>query len=899
MFDRSRRELLLQTTVDSELDSVHIPSAESLLNGNQRRLARLINSLPGIVFSRSTDAHWSMLYLSEGCFRLTGYHSEDLVGDEAICNYTALIHSDDVSLVWQTIQQAVIQQQPYVAEYRICTRAGEERWLWEKGYGVFVDGAIAGIEGFITDISDRKQAEHALQQTELKYRSIFENAVEGIFQSKPDGHYITVNPMLAKIYGYDSPQDLINQLTNIEHQLYVDPNRRAEFVRLMQHPGVVFGFESQIYRKDGSVIWISECAHALYDGQGQLIGFEGTVEDITRRKQAELELHRRDRLLQGVAAATNHLLAHSTVVSAIPEALEILGRAVEVDRAYIFENHPHSETAEPAMSLRFEWTSETAKPLSYYTHCINLPYSALEPEGWYDTFTTGKSVSGIVRELPSTAQTLLAREGVLATIMVPIFMNDRLWGFIGFDDCRVERRWSASEESILVAIAASLGSAIKRQHTEDQMRYQAFHDALTGLPNRTLFDHRLHIALTQAKHSNEMLAVMFLDLDRFKTINDTLGHAIGDQLLQQATQRLTACLREEDTIARWGGDEFTLILPSLKHPEDGAKIAQRIADSLRPTFYVDYQELHITSSVGIALYPHDGQTAETLLKNADAALYRAKEQGRANCQFYTAALNSQASQRLSLDNSLHGALEREEFVIYYQPQFNAQTGQVTQIEALLRWQHPDFGLVPPQTFIALAEENGLIVPIGEWVLQKACAQNKAWQLAGLPPVRVAVNLSARQFQQPNLLEQVAQILQETGLDPRYLELEITETAAMQDVDFAIEVLRQLKDMGVRIALDDFGTGYSSLNYLRKFPLHALKIDQSFVHNLTDSAADLAIITAIVTLGHGLQLNVVAEGVETLEQVERLRSLHCEEMQGYWFSRPLTAEEATQFLQTQL
>lgn len=743
---------------------------------------------------------------------------------------------------------------------------------------------------------EQKLAEEALQTAEIKYRGIFENAVEGIFQSTPEGCYITVNPMLAKLYGYDSPDDLSNNLTNIQHQLYVNPNRRNEFMHLVSEQGEVLGFESEIYRKDGSVIWISESARAVYDGMGNLVGYEGTVDNITQRKQVEAALLDRDNLLQAVAAATNCLLTNADSTQAIPQVLAILGEAARVDRVYIYENHPHRDSGEPAMSMCYEWLRSPVSSGIHKPYWQNQPYSAFSAGRWYETLAAGHSISRTAQQFCAAEREILEQDEILSLIMVPIFIEEEFWGYIGFDDCHRERQWSNSEESILVAIAASLGGAIKRQRTEEQMRHQAFHDTLTGLPNRMMFNYRLHLALAQAHRNEAAFAVMFLDFDHFKTINDTLGHAIGDQLLEQSTQRLTACLREEDTIARWGGDEFTLLFPEITSAEAAAKIAQRISYALKPAFCLENHELHITSSMGIALYPQDGRDAQTLLKNADAALYRAKDRGRNNYQFYTPTLNSKASERLTLDSSLHYALERNEFKLYYQPQINILTGEVAQMEALLRWQHPKQGIVSPQTFISLAEDNGLIVPIGAWVLRTACAQIKAWREAGLAPLRVAVNLSARQFQQPNLAEQVAQILTETGVAAACLELEITETAAMRDVEFTTTLLNDLRQMGVRIVLDDFGTGYSSLGYLKKFPLHALKIDRSFVQDLDDSPEDVAIITAIIALGHGLNLSVVAEGVETVNQLAKLRSLQCEEIQGYLFSRPLDATAATQFLQ---
>ena len=458
-------------------------------------------------------------------------------------------------------------------------------------------------------------------------------------------------------------------------------------------------------------------------------------------------------------------------------------------------------------------------------------------------------------------------------------------------------------EGNVVGILGTFEDITERQIVEEKIRYQAMHDLLTGLPNRTLFNEQLSVSLTQACNSQSMLAVMFLDLDRFNTINDTLGHAVGDRLLQEVAKRLSSCLRQNDILARWGGDEFTLLVSQTSSAEEVTKIAQRILNVLKPAFNLEgYSQacrstsLHISSSIGITLYPQDGEDAETLLRNSAAALHRAKQQGRNNFQFYTAAMNSQACELLVLENELHHALKRREFVVYYQPQVNTTTGEITGMEALVRWQHPKFGLVAPDKFIPLAEETGLIVPIGEWVLKTACAQNKAWQDAGLPPLRVAVNLSVRQFQQPLLLNIVSQTLQETGLSPQFLDLEITETIAMQNVELTKAILSELHQMGVYLSIDDFGTGYCSLGYLKQFPLHTLKIDKSFVRDLATDPQNAGIINAIMMLGRGFNLRVIAEGVETEAEKDCLLSFQCEEMQGYLSSPPLPAEEATKLLQ---
>lgn len=1196
----------------------------SLLSTETKALQRLIDAMPGIVFQADNDAGWSMRYLSAGCYLLTGYQPAELLNPHTLASYNTIAHPEDLPQVLDSIQQAVDLHQAYEVEYRILTRSGEEKWVWEKGSPI-VDsqGAIAGIEGFVTDITPLKQSEAALRQVEqalearedllelvldsipqplfwkhsrghylgcnrafsevmgladpadivgstdddlpypnreeasyraardrlvmsqgvvdlhaiepqtfpsghqgwvdcsrlpmrdpegrvmgvlctfedvtgqiadqqrlkhreqvlatlaeiqrqllawqwgwqeppmteifaalgkisgasrvyyyelqgdyepqtgyesrrevtlslvqrvewsapgvpstaddprlqtlpidplfadwyasleqrqiinlveadfsdlqrqvlasppshvksllllplmiqdqlqgvmgfsnclapqpwneaeidllrvvtadialalerrrtelslkraeAKYRSIFENAVEGMFQSTPQGQYLTVNPMLARLYGYDSPQDLIQNLTNINQQLYVQPGRRQEFGNLIWANGSVLGFESEIYRKDGAVIWISESARAIYDDRNQLIGYEGTVEDITDRKRGEAAILRRDRLLQGVAEASQCLLTTTDVHQAIPQVLARLGEAATADRAYVYTHHPHSVTGEPAMTLCYEWTTPTTTAGIGQPHWHDQSYRELGVERWHQVLQQGQSICALTRHLPPAEQAVLLRDDILSLLMVPIFIDGDLWGYIGFDACRQEWEWSASDESILVAVAASLGGALKRQQTEAQMCYQVYHDTLTGLPNRTFFDQHLPQAIARTSQAEQMLAVVFLDLDHFKTINDTLSHAVGDLLLQQVTQRMSTALRAEDIVARWGGDEFTLILPNLASAGDAAKVARRIADQLTPPFFLHNHELHVTASLGIALFPQDGQDMTTLLQNADAAMYRAKQQGRNNYQFYTQSLSAESAQRLKLETFLHHALGRNEFVLHYQPQVNVATGEVMQIEALLRWQHPSLGLVSPGEFIPLAEENGLIVPIGEWVMRTACSQVMAWAHQGLPLVNLAVNLSARQLQHPNLVRVVCAVLRETGLPATSLELEITETAAMADMAASIRRLQDLRQLGVKISMDDFGTGYSCLSHLKQFPLDGLKIDRAFVKDLPHSPVDQAMVNAIIAMAQGLSLSLVAEGVETTAQALCLQGLGCTGMQGYLFGRPQPAEAVATFL----
>ncbi|HEX8179170.1 MAG TPA: EAL domain-containing protein [Pyrinomonadaceae bacterium] len=456
----------------------------------------------------------------------------------------------------------------------------------------------------------------------------------------------------------------------------------------------------------------------------------------------------------------------------------------------------------------------------------------------------------------------------------------------------------ADEAGKVIGTVVVMADITERKQAEARINFLAYHDTLTNLPNRMLFEDRLAQALTLAHRHGQMLAVLFIALDRFKKFTDTLGHAAADALLCIAAERLRAQLREGDTVARFHTEEFSLLLSTTSGTEDAAAMARGIQQVLRPPIRVAGQELYVTASIGVGLYPYDGADAQSLLRNAGAALYRAKQQGGNQYQFYTADMNERALQRLAMENSLRRALEREEFVLHYQPQVCGDDGRVVGVEALVRWQHPELGLVPPVEFIPLAEDTGLIEPIGAWVLHTALAQAVRWQARGLPVGRIAVNLSARQFRQPDLAGMVAGLLAETGLRPACLELELTESSIMHDTANAIATLRELKAMGVRVAVDDFGAGYSSLAYLKHLPIDVLKIDRSFIRDMATDADDAAIVMAIITLAHSLKLQVVAEGVETEEHLRFLRLLRCDEMQGYLFSKPLSAADLEQLLARQ-
>lgn len=446
-------------------------------------------------------------------------------------------------------------------------------------------------------------------------------------------------------------------------------------------------------------------------------------------------------------------------------------------------------------------------------------------------------------------------------------------------------------------IISAVRDISERKEFESRILHQATHDALTDLPNRVMFREHVAHAMLHATRSEKLIAVLFLDLDGFKNINDTLGHEAGDELLRAVTGRLVGVLRQDDLIGRQGGDEFTILLQGFRIVQDIVHIVEKLLDAIAEPFVLGSNEMHVTASIGVTVFPFDDNEVESLLRNADTAMYQAKEAGKNCFRFYTAEMNTAMRERMEIENGLRHALEQGQFSLHYQPQTSIESGMVVGVEALLRWHHPELGMISPVKFIPVAEESGMIVPIGEWVLRTACRQAKVWEAAGLPRLKVAVNLSARQFRQSNLLEMIGQVLQETGLDPQsgMLELELTESMVMRNVEESVVTLNSMHQMGLQLSIDDFGTGYSSLSYLKRFPINTLKIDQSFVRDITIDPEDAAIAAAIVDLAHSLKLNVIAEGVETREQLDFLRAISCNEAQGYYFSQPLAPDALEKFL----
>ncbi|HYO78247.1 MAG TPA: EAL domain-containing protein, partial [Thermoanaerobaculia bacterium] len=444
-------------------------------------------------------------------------------------------------------------------------------------------------------------------------------------------------------------------------------------------------------------------------------------------------------------------------------------------------------------------------------------------------------------------------------------------------------------------VHATLVDISDRKRAEEQIEFHAYHDVLTHLPNRRLFTDRLRHSLTRAKRNNKSVGVMFIDVDHFKTVNDTLGHTAGDELLLEMARRLRECVRDDDTVARLGGDEFTIILAELRQPEDALVVAEKVLAAVQEPLTIANMPVNVSASIGIAVYPDDGSDPESLLRNADSAMYRAKEAGRSNVQLCTDEMKRRAVERIAVESRLSTAVTDQQLMLAYQPQVSLVTGQTIGVEALVRWNDPERGIVEPASFIPIAEETRLILPLGEWVLRTACRQMKEWQERGAAPMRMAVNLSARQFQQHDLVQMVRSALEDAQLAPSALDLEITETTAMQNAEATLDTLHALRALGVGISIDDFGMGYSSLNYLRRFPISAVKIDGAFIRDLSTNDGDGAIVSAVIAIARSLRLRVLAEGVETAEQFAALRARNCDEAQGFYFSKPATAEDATRML----
>jgi Amt family ammonium transporter len=693
------------------------------------------------------------------------------------------------------------------------------------------------------DITIRKQTEELLRGAERKFRSIFENAVEGIFQTTPAGRYLDVNPSLARIYGFATPAELIEHFKDIKNQLYVDPGRRDDFVRIMDAYNEVWSFESRIRKKNGEIIWISENARAIYNEEGDIDHYEGTVVDVTERKRAE-------EALEAQRAFFRQLFENS------PQAIVL----IDSKRNVLDANKGFEELfGYRATDVQGFGVRAFIVPEDLLTECENFRAAIL----------SGNTVQ---RETYRRH-----RDGRL----IPVSM-------IGF---------TVKSGDAAGGIVYIYQDISERKAFEEQITHQAFHDSLTDLPNRSLFSERLERALTRGRRRGDyQYAVLMIDLDKFKAVNDSLGHAAGDMLLVEIAGRLKSCMRSVDTVARLGGDEFAVILEEFKAKREVLSVAERLHEALRRPCTICGNEVFPGASIGIVLRTKEYGCAEDVLRDADIAMYRAKELGKP-FMIFDRKMHKEILETISLEAELRDALTRGQLVLHYQPIVNVDSRALEGFEALVRWNHPIRGIVPPAKFIPLAEETGIILPLGRFVIAEACRQLGQWQktIPGAEHLSVSVNVSCRQFVRDGLVEHVAQVLEESGIDPARLKLEITESVLMQDTRHSISELNRLKALGVRIAVDDFGTGYSSLSYLRQLPIDHLKIDRSFISGTDNPDDNIQIVKSIISLARNLGLTVIAEGVEREDQFARLQNVRCDKAQGYMFSRPVDSNAAERYI----
>jgi len=737
----------------------------------------------------------------------------------------------------------------------------------------------------ITD--DLRQSQAKLAKAQRLTHAMIEALPNPIFYKDPEGHYIGVNKAWESFFGI-SRGTIVGKTA---WDLYADNPALAEHVQqrdqaLLERPGAVH-YDLRIDTLDG-MLHDAVVYKATYSAEeGDVAGLIGTIVDITERKQAERRQAMEHAVTRVLAEAQSTDIAITKILQTICETM-----------GWHYGDHYEYNEQVGTLRRREMWAIDTPEMKAF---AESGAHRTVKPDSTgaglvRRAFAAGKPVwiADISKNAALHRRALIAQAGLHGAFAFPLVASGHVLGVLEFFHRDVRE-----PDAMLIQIAESIGSQIGqfivRMRAEEAVKFVALHDALTHLPNRLMFSQRLEQAISQAQRHAKRLAVMFIDLDRFKIINDTLGHETGDLLLREVAQRITENLRVGDMVARLGGDEFVVLLEDVADTAAVAAVAEKLIAALTENFVVAGREVHVTASVGVSTYPIDARDQRSLMRFADIAMYRAKEQGRNTFQFYSDQINFHSLERLTLESRLRGALERDELVLYYQPVVNVQSGTIVGMEALVRWGHAE-GLLPPAKFISIAEETGLIVPIGEWVLQTACNQQRKWIERGLRPIDIAVNLSPRQFVHRQLVQDVMRVLSLTHCNASSLVFEITESTVMHNPGRAVALLNELKEMGIRFAIDDFGTGYSSLAYLKRFPIDCLKIDRSFVVDIPRDAGNTAITHAIVAMAHSLGLKVIAEGVETLEQLAFLREHGCDEVQGYYFSEAVPEAEATVLLE---
>ncbi|MGA3093182.1 MAG: PAS domain S-box protein [Terriglobales bacterium] len=916
--------------------------------GILRQLSLAVEQSPVAVVI--TDPQGNISYVNRRFTECTGYGPEEVVGKNPRILKSGRNSPDLYQNLWSTITQG----HEWRGEFCNKKKNGDIYWEAVTVTPITnAKGTITSFLAVMGDITERRQAEEALKASEKRYRLLFERNLAGVFRTTLDGRILDCNPAAAHMFGYDSPEEVLilavadlyhnspdrkalldrlkatKNLTNQEMRLrrkdgdsvWVSANlslvdddgadsgivestlvdvterKRAEKqLRLMQFSLEHASDDVHWLNSEGHIVYANEAAcRSLERSREELLSLSIPDIDPLTTKEAWSAVWEELRKRGSMTFEAQHKAKQGRLfpVEVTANYLDFDGQ--EYDFAFVRDitERKQAEEALKASEKRYRLLFERNLAGVFRTTLDGRVLDCNPAAARMFGYDSPEEV--LVIPITDVYQTASHREVFLTKLKSEKSLTNQEVRFRRKDG---SSGWAMLNVSLvdddpvenLSTIEGTLVNITERKVAEEQVQSLAYYDALTGLPNRTLLQDRLSKALAMARRQKHKVALLFLDLDRFKIINDSLGHSVGDMLLQAVAERLTRCAREQDTVARLGGDEFLIVLTNVKDIPDAAVAAERFMDTMTAGFAILGHSLAISCSLGVSIFPEHGADSETLIKNADAAMYSAKDGGRNNFQFFTADMNAQAVERLTVENSLRLALERRELFLAYQPQMDIATGKITGVEALLRWQHPELGLVPPDKFIPIAENSGLIIPIGEWVLRTACSQARKWQDEGLTAVSVAVNVSAAQFRQEGFSETVCRVLRETGIPPQYLELELTESLLLSNADVMFSVLQQLTAMGLRLTIDDFGTGYSSLSYLKRFPVGKLKIDRSFVQDVAADADDAAITTAIISMAKSLNLKVIAEGVENEAQMSFLREHQCDEIQGYYFSKPVAAEE---------
>ena len=768
-------------------------------------------------------------------YELKGTPCSDVLNDdvEIVCENAASLYPEDKILSDMSVES-------YFG-VPLITPAGEKLGLISvmdtkpMELGKFTRSILELFSQKVASIIAHNHIETEIKDSQKILSSILENMQDIFYRTDEKGLITMVSPSGEAVLGYKSEEVMGTSLAD----LYVDSRDRDRLLKAMQeNNGAVENFEAALYHKDGHVVWMSANAHFYYDYQGNVLGIEGVTRDVSKQHIAETQMKKMSSAMEQTADMV--LIADTNGI------VEYVNSAFEEITGY-----------------------SKAEVLGKKSHVLK--------SGHHDKAFYGKLWSTILS----------------GNTFNDVMINKKKDGSLFYEDKTITPL--KDDDGNVIHFVSTGRDISQRMEHEKRLQYIAHHDALTDLPNRILFMDRVHQALAHARRYHKLAAILFIDLDRFKNINDTLGHIVGDKLLVALSTNLKETVREDDTIARLGGDEFAILVNNITSENDVAPVAQKVLDCLDQVIKIEAHSLYITASIGISLFPNDGEDADTLLKHADVAMYRAKDLGKNNFQFYSKDMSARASHRLLLESGLRQAMKNQEFVLHYQPQVDIHSREIIGFEALIRWHNPDLGLVAPIDFVPLLEETGLIVEVGDWVIDTACCQLKSWQDAGHKNLSMSVNVSGRQFHSADFYDRVVEQVNKYHLPPELLELEITESILMDNQQKTIEIIDQLDAYGFRIAIDDFGTGYSSLSYLRRFRIDTLKIDQSFVRDVIDDPDDAAITSAIIAMAHSLKLDIVAEGVENSQQLEFLMEKNCQLVQGYFFSRPQPAEKISVLL----